>query len=96
MAAVNSIGNAESRSDFGHEQSGVPRALLVLTSLTIIGVIFGLYMALGYAGTEIEQGDVQRIFYIHMPAFFGAFVAFAATTLGGILYLRRHNPKWDI
>ena len=25
-----------------------------------------------------EQGEIQRIFYIHMPAFFGAFTAFGA------------------
>ncbi|MCL4248068.1 MAG: cytochrome c biogenesis protein CcsA [Anaerolineae bacterium] len=95
MATVKSIDTMGASSDSGRERSGMPRALLLLTSLTIIGVIVGLYLALGYAGTEIEQGDVQRIFYVHMPAFFGAFVAFSATTIGGILYLRTNNVKWD-
>ncbi|MCS6870648.1 MAG: cytochrome c biogenesis protein CcsA, partial [Anaerolineae bacterium] len=76
-------------------QVGVPRLLLVLTTLTLIGIGFGLYMALGFAKADANQGEVQRIFYIHMPAFIGAFVAFAATTLGGFMYLRTRKTKWD-
>jgi heme exporter protein C len=38
---------------------------------------------------------VQRIFYLHVSSFAGAFVAFAATVVGGVLYLRTRNPKWD-
>ncbi len=71
------------------------RLLNGLTALTVLGVIGGLYMALGYARTDIDQGDVQRIFYIHMPAFIGAFVAFCMTVVGGIMYLRTRNVKWD-
>jgi heme exporter protein C len=72
-----------------------PIALTVLTVMTLLGVAFGLYMALVYAGTDMEQGEVQRIFYIHMPAFIGAAVAFAGTLVGGIQYLRTRNQKWD-
>lgn len=71
------------------------RNLKILTGVTIIAVAFGLYMALVNAGTDITQGDVQRIFYIHMPAFFGAFVAFSATVIGGVQYLRKRDLKWD-
>jgi heme exporter protein C len=73
----------------------LPRLLAGLTGLTILGVIGGLYMALGYAGTDVLQGNVQRIFYIHMPAFMGAFLAYSATVLGGIMYLRTRAAKWD-
>jgi heme exporter protein C len=76
-------------------QSPMPLALRVLTILSVVGVALGLALTLGYAGRDIEQGDVQRIFYIHMPSFFGAFVGFGAATLGGILYLRTRNAKWD-
>jgi heme exporter protein C len=72
-----------------------PRLLSILTGITALGVIFGLYMALFFARTDVDQGDVQRIFYIHMPAFLGAFVAFSATVLGGVMYLRTRNAKWD-
>jgi heme exporter protein C len=72
-----------------------PIALTLLTVVTLLGVAFGLYMALVYAGTDTEQGEVQRIFYIHMPAFIGAAVAFTGTLVGGIQYLRTRNQKWD-
>ncbi|MFN8376240.1 MAG: cytochrome c biogenesis protein CcsA [Anaerolineae bacterium] len=76
--------------------SPVPRALQGLTVITVLTVIVGVFMALGYAGQETTQGDVQRIFYIHMPAFFGAFIAFSATVVGGIMYLRTRQLKWDV
>ncbi|MCI0348844.1 MAG: cytochrome c biogenesis protein CcsA, partial [Acidobacteriales bacterium] len=71
------------------------RLLIPLSIGTIIAVAIGLYLALFYAGTDIEQGEVQRLFYIHVPAFSGAFMAFGATVIGGILYLRTRNVKWD-
>lgn len=73
----------------------MPMALKILTGLTILSVGFSLWLALFFAGTDIEQGDVQRLFYIHMPSFFGAFTAFGGTVLGGLMYLRTRNEKWD-
>ncbi len=72
-----------------------PRLLTGLTVITILAVLGGMAMALFYAGTDVDQGLVQRIFYIHVSAFSGAFVAFCATVVGGILYLRTRQPKWD-
>ncbi len=79
----------------GEGASSRPRLLAGLTVLTALGVIGGLYMALVYARTDIDQGDVQRIFYIHMPAFMGAFLSFCMTVVGGIMYLRTRSVKWD-
>lgn len=73
----------------------MPNLLRILTILTIIGLALTLFLALGVAGTDIEQGEVQRLFYIHMPSFFGAFTAFGATVLGGIQYLRTRDVRWD-
>jgi heme exporter protein C len=69
--------------------------LMVLTVVTAVAVAVGLYMALVAAGTDTTQGDVQRIFYIHVPAFFGAFAAFIATVIGGIMYLATRGLRWD-
>jgi heme exporter protein C len=85
-----------SPADSAAEPRPLPRLLLGLTIVTVVMVVVGLYMALVYAGTDIDQGDVQRIFYIHMPAFFGAFLAFGATVIGGIMYLRTRQEKWDV
>ncbi|MBX3066352.1 MAG: cytochrome c biogenesis protein CcsA [Anaerolineae bacterium] len=72
-----------------------PSMLRILTLATLIGIALGLYMALIFAKTDAVQGDVQRIFYIHMPAFMGAFVAFSMTVLGGVMYLRTRKARWD-
>jgi heme exporter protein C len=72
-----------------------PRLLRILTVLTIVSVAVGLYLMLFFVGEDSTQGEVQRIFYIHVPAFSGAFVAFAATVVGGVMYLRTKQVKWD-
>jgi heme exporter protein C len=74
----------------------LPRTLVALTVITLIAVAVGLFMALGYAGQEATQGEVQRIFYIHMSSFFGGMFAFSGTVFGGIMYLRTRQTKWDV
>src|SRR5690242_14254497 len=95
MGAVQQLPITNIEAEAAHP-AGIPRALAILTVVTVLAVAGGLYMALGYAGTEIVQGDVQRLFYIHVPAFAGAFVAFVGTVIGGIMYLRTRQTKWDI
>lgn len=94
MSAVQNLPGM-SPSPVAAPSSTQPRALTVLTVITVLAVTFGLYLALVAAGTDREQGHVQRLFYIHMPSFFGAFAAFGATVFGGIQYLRTREVKWD-
>jgi len=87
-------------SDTLHQQdtsglSSWPPLLRVLTIVTALAVLVGLYLALIHAGTEATMGEVQRIMYIHIAAFSGAFIAFTATVVGGLVYLRTRNIKWD-
>jgi heme exporter protein C len=94
MSAIGQIplGSAESKAE---RRAGAAPLLTILTAITVIGVGVGLYFALGNAATDAQQGNVQRIFYIHMPAFIGAFLALLGTVLGGAIYLRTRQPKWD-
>jgi heme exporter protein C len=69
--------------------------LTLLTIVTVVAVAIGAYLALFAVGEDVDQGAVQRIFYLHVSAFVAAFVAFGATVVGGIAYLRTRNPKWD-
>ncbi len=71
------------------------RILIGLTIVTVVLVAVGVAMALGYAPTEAAQGEVQRIFYIHLSAFAGSFIAFSTTVVGAAMYLRTRNVKWD-
>lgn len=96
MSAVQNVSSTPSGgSKTASGISAWPPLLRILTLATVIGVGIALYMGLAFAGTDVDQGDVQRIFYIHMPSFFGAFVAFGAAVVGGIQYLRTRNIKWD-
>src|SRR5258707_8309335 len=71
------------------------RILNILTAITIVTMLAAILMALFYAGTDQQQGNVQRIFYMHVGGFTGGATAFFITVIAGIAYLRTHNPKWD-
>jgi len=77
------------------QEAAAPRLLRALTALAALGFCATLVLALFVVGEDIQQGAVQRLFYIHMPSFFGAFVAFGATVLGGILVLAGRDAVWD-
>ena len=62
--------------------------------------VFGaMLLALGaiflYAPTEREMGEVQRIFYFHVPAAMTAFVAFSIVFFASIAYLKTRQERWD-
>lgn len=73
----------------------LPNQLRILTTVTIILTVAGFVIAMFVARTDVNQGDVQRLFYFHMPSFFGALFGFVATVIGGINYLRTRETRWD-
>jgi heme exporter protein C len=74
-------------------QSG--RLLRLITLFTLVTFLLGAYTGLIYAGMDTTQGNVQRIFYFHVASFSACSVAFAATVVGGIAYLRTRRAGWD-
>jgi heme exporter protein C len=48
-----------------------------------------------YAPSEREMGDVQRIFYFHVPAAMTAFAAFFIVFIASIAYLNTRQARWD-
>jgi len=72
-----------------------PTLLIVFTVITVILTVIGLLMALFYAGQDITQGEVQRIFYLHVSAFAGASMALGVSVIASVLYLWKRDPKWD-
>ncbi len=69
--------------------------------LQIIALISGIAMAICqwfifvYAPNEAVMGIVQKIFYIHLPLAWWAFMSFFVTFVASIAYLRTRNAKWD-
>ena len=71
------------------------RAFPILAALTVALLGYGLYQALVGAPTEQTMGDVQRIFYYHVPSAWTSFIFFAANFVASIVYLIRRNLKAD-
>ncbi len=67
----------------------------LLAVLVFAGMTLALYMALIGAPTERTMGDIQRIFYFHVPAAVTGFTAFAVNFAASLLYLARRRPGWD-
>ena len=71
------------------------RILKGLTALAAVLFVVAIYLDLFWVGPEATQGAAQRVFYVHLGAFLGAFIAFTTVVVAGIAYLRSRNPKWD-
>ncbi|HEX4664047.1 MAG TPA: cytochrome c biogenesis protein CcsA [Terriglobales bacterium] len=59
--------------------------------LVAILLSYGLHEAMQVAPTEATMGNIQRIFYYHVPSYATAFVMFAINLLASIVYLARRN-----
>jgi len=65
----------------------------VIFTLALLG--FSTYQALVVAPTEQTMGDVQRIFYYHVPSAWVAGVCFFVNFLASIVYLWKRNLNAD-
>jgi heme exporter protein C len=68
----------------------------ILGVLTAILLIYALYQALVGAPTEQTMGNVQRIFYYHVPSALVGFTLFFVNFGASVLYLIKRNPVADI
>jgi heme exporter protein C len=68
----------------------------LLCILTAILLSYALYEALVAAPTEQTMGDVQRIFYYHVPSAWTAFLLFFVNFGASVYYLIRRSPAADI
>src|SRR6476646_8326978 len=71
------------------------RGFPILAIVTALLLSFALYEALVAAPTERTMGDVQRIFYYHVPSAWTAFLLFLINFLASVAYLIKRNPKID-
>lgn len=68
------------------------------TALTVLGLLMlGLvyWLAFFWVSTEASQGIVQRIFYVHVPAAWVAFMAFGVVALTSAMYLWLRDDRLD-
>jgi heme exporter protein C len=67
--------------------------VFVLITVALLG--FGLYQALVVAPTERTMGDVQRIFYYHVPSAWTAFLLFFVNFVASVVYLWKRSAGSD-
>ena len=67
----------------------------LLGALLLVGMIAALYMAFLEAPRESTMGDLQRIFYFHVPSGIVGLTGFAVNFFASLMYLISKDGKWD-
>ena len=57
------------------------------TALVVLGLVV--------APEDAVQGQAQRLMYVHVPAAWVAYLAFAVVLIGSVVYLVRRDLRWD-
>jgi heme exporter protein C len=78
-------------SDSGRRLGWLGAAAWAAVSISLVLIFFVARTAQSAMG-----GQLQRIFYFHVPAAWVAYLAFAIVFLSSIAYLRTSDRRWDI
>lgn len=72
-----------------------PRISPYLAGASILAGAVALFMALVWAPPDANQGDLQRIMYVHVPAAWLAYLAFVVVFLASVAWLWGRWPLAD-
>ena len=61
----------------------------------VIVLLIATYMAFLYAPTDAIQGNAQRIFYVHVPTAWLAYLAYGVLLVGSVGFLWKKTANWD-
>ena len=70
-------------------------SLAPLVPVAAVAMLVALWGALLYAPTERIEGDVQRLFYVHVPAAFTMYLGYGLLFLASAMYMWRRQERWD-
>lgn len=76
-------------------QSGTGRWTAITGIVSVVLLLIATYMAFLYAPTDAAQGDAQRIFYVHVPMAWLAYLAYVVLFIGSVGYLWKRNQAFD-
>lgn len=71
------------------------RLPVVEGAVLVVAMFTALYAIFLYAPREAVQGEVQRIFYVHLSLAWLAYLAFAVVLVASVAYLWRGGARWD-
>ncbi len=66
-----------------------------LHGVTAVTMAIALWTIFIWVPTEVNQGLIQRILYIHVPIAWVSMVAIVGVAAASIIYLKTRNEKWD-
>ena len=64
-------------------------------ALTTVLMTINFYLIFLWAPKEAVQGNVQRLFYLHLPVAWISYLAFFLVFIFSVLHLRKRSAKWD-
>ena len=67
----------------------------ILGVAAAVSVIAAAAVGLLVVPADLNQGDAQRIMYVHVGSAWVAYLSFAVTALAGVLWLWRRDPRFD-
>jgi heme exporter protein C len=74
---------------------GAERVGTAAGGLAVVLLAAGLYLGLVVAPPDFQMGEVQRIFYVHLPSWFAVALSYLTSFVMSILYLVRRQPRFD-
>ena len=67
----------------------------ILTGVTMAVALFLMFFVAREASAPMG-GQLQRIFYVHVPSAWAAYLSFGVVALASVAYLRTGNRRWDL
>jgi heme exporter protein C len=67
----------------------------LLAVIGLAGIMLVYWLSFFWVSTEASQGVAQRIFYVHVPAAWTAFLAFGISALTSAMYLWLRDERFD-
>jgi heme exporter protein C len=66
-----------------------------LAWLSLVSLVGSGVLSLAVAPPDAEQGELQRLMYVHVPAAWLAYLAFLVVFVGSVAYLKTRRLRWD-
>lgn len=71
------------------------RRLRLLTAASLLAMLVAAGMIFVYAPTDLLQGPVQKIFYVHVSSAIASFACFGLVVAGSVAYLWKGSLRGD-
>ena len=67
----------------------------ILGIVALVAIVAATVNALFIVPADVNQGDAQRIMYVHVPSAWNAFIAFFVVAVASLLYLLKGEERYD-